>query len=182
VKSRPEALPPAVDRVRTLLVGAPFPWWVAGGWAIDLWLGRETRAHSDVDVAVLRRDQQHVREWLGPGWRYEVALLPTGTSGRRPWPAGETLEPPVHEIHADHADGGPVELLLNESDGKEWAYPVLAPEVVLLYKSKAPRPHDDHDLGVVWPSLHPERRAWLGEAVRVAHPDTPWLRSLALSL
>ena len=29
-------------------------WWVAGGWALDLFLGRMTRPHHDVDVAILR--------------------------------------------------------------------------------------------------------------------------------
>lgn len=38
------------------------PWWIAGGWAIDLHLGRETRAHADLDVGVLRRDVAAVRE------------------------------------------------------------------------------------------------------------------------
>ena len=32
------------------------PWWIAGGWAIDTFLDRETRAHKDLDVGVLRRD------------------------------------------------------------------------------------------------------------------------------
>jgi hypothetical protein len=34
----------------------PVPWWIAGGWAIDLFLGRETRPHGDLDVGVLRRN------------------------------------------------------------------------------------------------------------------------------
>jgi len=32
------------------------PWWV-GGKALELWMGRPTRAHQDVDVAFLRADQ-----------------------------------------------------------------------------------------------------------------------------
>src|SRR5215471_1515454 len=32
------------------------PWWVAGGLAIDLFLGRTTRSHGDLDAEVLRRD------------------------------------------------------------------------------------------------------------------------------
>ena len=43
------------------------PWWVAGGWAIDLTLGHQTRKHEDLDVLVLRRDQAWVREEL-LGW------------------------------------------------------------------------------------------------------------------
>ena len=36
---------------------APAPWFIAGGWAIDLFLGRKTREHADVDFALSRLDQ-----------------------------------------------------------------------------------------------------------------------------
>ena len=32
--------------------GADFPWFVAGGWAIDLFLGTPTRDHEDLEIAV----------------------------------------------------------------------------------------------------------------------------------
>jgi hypothetical protein len=32
------------------------PWWIAGGWALDLFLGYQTRGHGDLDVGVLRCD------------------------------------------------------------------------------------------------------------------------------
>jgi hypothetical protein len=31
-------------------------WWIAGGWALDLFRGTSTRPHTDLDVGVLRRD------------------------------------------------------------------------------------------------------------------------------
>jgi hypothetical protein len=46
-----------VEEVSRLLAAAPFPWWISGATAIDLFLGRETRSHADLDVGVLRRDQ-----------------------------------------------------------------------------------------------------------------------------
>jgi hypothetical protein len=33
------------------------PWWVAGGKALELWMGRQPCAHQVVDVAFLRDDQ-----------------------------------------------------------------------------------------------------------------------------
>src|SRR4029078_7200191 len=33
-------------------------WWIPGGWALDLWLGRTTRDHADLDIATLRRSQR----------------------------------------------------------------------------------------------------------------------------
>lgn len=43
------------------------PWWIAGGWAIDLFLGRQTRPHGDTDVLVLRCDQLALQQVL-EGW------------------------------------------------------------------------------------------------------------------
>src|SRR6266705_2946461 len=108
--SRPEDLRVALD-------GLLVPWWVAGGWALDLFLGRETRRHADLDVALLRRDQHELHRTL-EGWdlRYSAA-------GRlRPWPAGLSLELPVHGIWARRPGGSHwfCEFLLNEDDGERW--------------------------------------------------------------
>ncbi|TMD44470.1 MAG: aminoglycoside adenylyltransferase, partial [Chloroflexi bacterium] len=40
------------------------PWWIAGGWALDLFLGAQARHHDDIDVQILRRDQHAVRVLL----------------------------------------------------------------------------------------------------------------------
>ncbi len=43
--------------------------WFFGGWAVDLWVGRLTRPHDDIDVLVWRHDEARVHEALGSaGW------------------------------------------------------------------------------------------------------------------
>ena len=43
--------------------------WFFGGWAVDLWVGRPTRAHEDIDVLVQRRDEARVDAALvAAGW------------------------------------------------------------------------------------------------------------------
>jgi len=43
--------------------------WFFGGWAVDLWAGRLTRPHEDIDVLVWRRDEGRVHEViLEAGW------------------------------------------------------------------------------------------------------------------
>lgn len=43
--------------------------WFIGGWAVDLWVGRLTRPHDDIDVLVWRHDEASVHEVLqGAGW------------------------------------------------------------------------------------------------------------------
>jgi hypothetical protein len=40
------------------------PWWVSGGYAIELAVGRSYREHGDVDISVLRRDHLEIRSLL----------------------------------------------------------------------------------------------------------------------
>jgi hypothetical protein len=39
--------------IQMLLASAPFQWWIAGGWALDLFIGEQTRPHFDTDVAIV---------------------------------------------------------------------------------------------------------------------------------
>ena len=91
------------------MTGFPGPWGIAGGWAIDLFLQRQSRAHADIDVAMLRDDQQKLRSRLREG-RAEKVI------GHRlsPWVADEELTPPLHEIHVTWPDGFHLEFLLND--------------------------------------------------------------------
>ena len=185
-----------VDEAAAILAGFDRPWGLAGGWALDLFLGRKTRDHEDVDVATLRRDQAALRAHLA-GWSLSKVIRGT----REPWRQGERLAPPVHEIHAVRATGRlrRLEILLIEADGDRWAFrrdprvtcpldrialrsrsgvPFLAPEIVLLYKTKDPRPTDELDFRIVEPPLAAKPRRWLRDALRMGYPDHPWIIGL----
>lgn len=191
----------AVRRVARHLSGLAVPWWVAGGWAVDLYLGRVTRPHADVEVAVLREDQDAVRAYLEErGWELRKAIPRSG--GRtEPWLPGERLELPVHEVHARRPAGDPgrLEVLLNERAGDRWVFrrhpavtlplrrlggrtpdgiPYLSPEVVLLYKAGHRRPHDEADFAALAGRLPAEVRAWLRAALADAYGPHPWLGRL----
>jgi hypothetical protein len=64
----------------------PYPWWIAGGYAIELAIGRPVRDHGDIDVMVLSHDQIRVQEALH-GWQW-WAGDPPGIL--RPWRPGST--------------------------------------------------------------------------------------------
>lgn len=109
----------------------------------------------------------------------------------------------MHEVHAQppaDAPGATIEFLLNERAGTDWVYrrdpavrrpltralvtladdvTVLAPELVLLYKSKAPRPTDEADFHATRPHLDAEARRWLRAAITRATPGHPWAAVLA---
>ena len=189
----------AVRQVSAILRDFPRRWFVAGGWALDLFLGRETRAHEDIEVAIFRRDQEAIWRHLS-GWTIEKIVPGGGDMKRQPW-RGEWLAPPIHEIHAT-SNGGDLrelEILLDEAWADTWRYrrnlavmrpvaeiglrtpegvPFLAPEIVLLYKAKNPRPNDEQDFRTTLPALAVERRQWLRGALAVLHPGHPWIASL----
>lgn len=49
--------PLSVQELARVLSGLGVPWWIAGGTALDLFLGETTRHHDDIDVQILRNDQ-----------------------------------------------------------------------------------------------------------------------------
>ena len=178
-------------RVATVMKDFPGPWGIAGGWTIDLFLQRETRSHSDIDVAILRGDQRHLRARLLVGHTEKVV-----EHHLSPWLVGEELQPPLHEVHATWPDGFHLEFLLNDHDHdtQKWLFrrdhrigrslaaafvsgagiPYLAPEIVLLYKSKGPAAKDDADLASALPHLSAEQRRWLEGALHLSAPGHPW--------
>ena len=81
-------------KVASLMRGFEPDWFVAGGWAIDLFLEKETRPHDDIEIAIFRKDQLALQNYLD-GW-----VLKTAENGAlSDWNKGEFLELPLHEIH-----------------------------------------------------------------------------------
>ncbi|HEX4124932.1 MAG TPA: GNAT family N-acetyltransferase [Tepidisphaeraceae bacterium] len=178
------------------MAGFPAPWCVAGGWAIDSFLGRVTRLHDDVELAIFRQDQLALHEYLGR-WHFDKIV----ERRREPWAAGEFLELPIHEIHGRSPDepAEAIEILLTQRDGMDWIFrrnssvklplertiipsaiglPILAPEIVLLYKSRSLRPKDESDFECALAALSPARRCWLAEALQFCAPSHPWRKLL----
>jgi lincosamide nucleotidyltransferase A/C/D/E len=58
--------------VYTLLNDAGVELWVDGGWSVDALLGRQTRSHKDLDIAVRWEDTLRLRESLGARGYEEV--------------------------------------------------------------------------------------------------------------
>lgn len=190
--------PLSPDELDDALAPVESIWWLAGGWAIDLFLGRRTREHEDIDVQILRGDHVAIREALGD-WDAH-AVDPPGSL--RPWPLGEELAPRVHDIwvRRDADDPWRFQLMIADVDGADWVYRrdrrvrraldeltgpastpgrrVLAPEVQLLYKSKGLRPKDEADFVAALSALDPAQRTWLADALTLVSPTHPWLGQL----
>lgn len=178
------------------------PWWIAGGWAIDLFLGRQTREHEDIDVQILRRDQQAVRALFG-AWDVQAALQPPRDEAWpfRPWRLGEVLDADIHDVWLRPSPAQPwaLQLMIADTRDDTWLFrrtpaiarpiaaigratadgiPYLEPEIQLLYKARGLRPKDEVDFTHALPTLDQERRRWLRQALDTAHPNHPWLRRI----
>lgn len=189
--------------VATFFAALHVPWWIAGGWAIDLFLGRQTREHEDIDVQILRHDQDAVRARFG-AWDMQAALPQPRDEAWpfRPWRPGEILDLSIHDIWRRPATTEPwaLQLMIADTRDEWWLFrrmpsimrpsvaigsdtangiPYLAPEIQLLYKAKGLRPMDEADFTQALPMLRQEQRQWLRNALATAHPQHPWLKRLS---
>lgn len=170
-------------------------WWIAGGWALELFIGRQSRQHRDLDVGILRRDAPAV-----------IAALPAleffeARHGRLRGPLTGAPHDDVNSLWGRARTGGEwvLELLLDQGDGEQWVFrrapairrsfelavrrdaqgiPYLAPEIQLLYKAKRVRHQDEADFRLATPHLQDEPRAWLRAALSLVEPAHPWLAAL----
>jgi hypothetical protein len=188
---RPEVVAGLLERVEA-------PWYVAGGWAIDLFLGGQRREHEDLEIAVPNRRLDEVLTVL-PG--LEVFVI-TGPSEAMPIELARQQLDETHQTWVREPATGlwRFDILREPSDGDTWicrrdasirlpyrdviewtddGIPYGRPEVILLYKAKhAERPRDQGDFADVLPVLGPEPRRWLAEALQIVHPGHAWLAQL----
>jgi hypothetical protein len=190
-----------VAAVAAVMRGYPHPWFIAGGWAIDLFVGRVTRAHEDVEVGAFLPHQDALRRQLA-GWK----LFRSHDDRWEPWPPDVRIELPEFQAKARREQGDPrqFDVFFNPLDGDDWVsrrhdglrvpiekvsgrtpdagalpnIPYFAPELQLLYKAKHHRPRDEADFAVALPRLG-RRRRWLREALERFQPGDPWIPRLS---
>ena len=176
-----------------LLEGLEAPWYVAAGWALDLFLGRQTRPHTDLEVGIPGQRFPVVRERLAD---YELVVVGDGHG----WPLTESTLAAYHQTWVREPRGPwRVDVFREPWDGDVWicrrdsrirlgrdalisrsreGIPYAAPEVVLLFKAKATRPKDDEDFVTVLPHLDAAGRRWLRSSLELVHPGHRWLGEL----
>ncbi|MET0412933.1 MAG: hypothetical protein ABW217_16625 [Polyangiaceae bacterium] len=114
--------------------------------------------------------------------------------------AGIALPPERHQARfLDVAENAwRLDVMLDPGDAETWIYrrderlraprsqligwrdsiPYMKPEVVLLFKAKAPREKDERDLELCLAHLPEDAKRWLARSLQDHYPQHAWLRRL----
>ena len=180
--------PLALADLVALMRRFPARWWVTGGLALELYMGRSWRAHGDTDASVLRTDAPLLLAALD-GWDISVAAQ----GELRPW-HGTTPRAEINENNLwCRRPGGAwqLDVTVGDGDDEQWVYrrdpslrrpwdravlrseegvPYLAPDLQLLFKSTHQRAKDEEDVRVVGPALTDDMRDTLRTYLPPEHP------------
>jgi hypothetical protein len=188
------------DQAAEALKGVAAPWAVAGGWALDLWLGRTTREHEDLEITVPAASFPEIQARLESldlelfdNHNGDVIALAPGRAPRLEGFQVWVADPAVQ--------GWRMDVFREPGDAETWIYrrtgelsaarawttgrsatgiPFVAPQIVLLFKAKAMREKDEADFARIAPLLSADTRAWLADALRTIQPGHAWIDRLSV--
>ncbi|WP_340644061.1 hypothetical protein [Phenylobacterium sp.] len=183
------------EQVAARLAGVAAPWCVVGGWALDVWLGRESRMHEDLEIAVPKPFLPQMQAQLAGLDLYSVGDGEVLT-------LGPGAEPPEDKYQIWVAESGAwrLDVMAEPGDATTWVFrrdesvtapraqmtglsptgvPYLKPQGALLYKAAKLRPKDEADFALFAPLLEAGARAWLREVIARLYPGHAWLPRLA---
>ena len=166
-----------------------------GGLALDLFHGRQTRDHEDLEIAV---PQDRFAEIQRAFSDYDLYVVGGGLA--RPLTAKALAAHHQTWVRERVTGIWRLDIMREPWDEDSWVFrrdarirlprgrviahtadgiPYARPEVALLYKAKSTRPKDDDDFAEVLPLLDPSGRRWLAEAIALVHPRHRWLDALS---
>lgn len=187
------------DQVASMLGAVTAPWYVAGGWALDLHRGEQTREHSDLEIAVPAASFGEVRQALA-GFQFEVAgegkLWPVDgpafATMHQTWVSEAAPDLPAGRVYRLDVFREPardgcwvcrrdesIMLPYAQLIGRDSAgIPYLLPEMALLFKAKGTRPKDEADFRGMLPLLTLSSRDRLRQLLARVHPGHAWIGAL----
>jgi len=172
------------------------PWYVVGGWALDLWHGHQSRDHEDLEFCILSEDIDLFRARLPELDLYEVhnGTFAYLAPDMRPRPETSQL------WGADTTNAcWRIDMMIEHGTRDIWIYkrdpsfrfarstvvretpsgiPYLAPALVLLFKAKHIRPKDAADFQAALPKLHVQEKADLRCWLEAMYPGHEWINQL----
>lgn len=81
------------DILNSLMRSFKKSWFIARGWALDLYIGKKTRHHEDIEIGIFRNDQLYLKGYF-KGWKFKKVV-----NGQVHEWRDEILELPIHEVY-----------------------------------------------------------------------------------
>jgi hypothetical protein len=177
------------------LAGTTATWYVAAGWAVDLFHGKQTREHHDIEIGVPAGQFPQIRsrfpeltfDAVGSSRIWESACPPVLSATWQTWLREPVTGNYLLDVFREPHDGALwicrrdetirlryAEIIRHTADG----IPYLNPELVLLFKAKHVRPKDKADFDGVLPLLTEAQRSTLSGLLDQVHPGHAWLARL----
>ncbi|MFD2610827.1 nucleotidyltransferase domain-containing protein [Paenibacillus gansuensis] len=172
-------------------------WFIAGGWVVDIALGRVTREHDDLDICIYREDAKEALRYF-KDWEIKVAV--PGESRLVDYTHFSDLSLPRYCLHL-FREKDFIEILLTERVENEVVFrknknitmhinefslkdrqgrPFVNPVWQLLFKSLNPREKDDEDFNNYVTIMDDQQKLWLASGIRIMKPDSVWLEKLTV--
>lgn len=178
------------------LGGSDTDWYVVGGWALDLWHGKPTRAHEDLEFSVPVSQAQRYRGILSD---LEFFTVRDGKFDYLPLDETPSMDAWQHWGADIGAGCWRVDMMVDPGSRDLWVYkrdpsftlpravairatacgiPYLAPHIVLLFKARHAREKDHADFRNALPRLDSSEKSSLCRWLEVLHPGHSWIQAL----
>jgi len=185
-----------LDFIEAIMKDFKYPWFIAGGWSIDLGIGKITRVHEDMDICIFRENIAAILTYFIE-WDIINVTIP-GESRLEKVTTIRDTESPRYCLHltkgqqfieillTDNVDGqipyrrdssikiSHEDFVRTDDTGRNY----IAPELQLLYKASSCRPKDQLDFENFLPVMSSKQIEWLRVALMKAHPTSSWIQYL----
>ncbi|MCF4125490.1 nucleotidyltransferase domain-containing protein [Methylobacterium sp. SyP6R] len=186
------------DELGQRLRNAAFPWYVAGGWALDVWHGEQTREHEDLEFVVLRKDVAYFRSIL-----HELDFFTVKDGTVEYLPPSAAVPSDVWQLWGGDLQQGcwRVDMMMEPGTPNLWIYkrdrtirmarsdavrvsssgiPYLAPTHVLLFKAVHCRKKDQRDFDFFVQKFSMKENQLLSSLIKQLHPGHRWIDDLKI--
>lgn len=174
----------SIASLKQIMHDTEFDWYLAGGIALDEFLGRKTRNHEDIDILVNFKYLERILDYFNSYKVYNARNGSLRLSALNNIKSTDSLW-----IAKDGKKSFIIEILFFEEEAGHWVYKrdnavrkkiediyfvkndmkIIQPEIQLLYKmnSSNVREKDLYDYHNVYPVLEERQRAWLNQYVKL---------------
>ncbi|QYA44094.1 hypothetical protein KYI13_08425 [Macrococcoides bohemicum] len=173
----------SIESLKQIMHDADYDWYLAGGIALDEFLGRRTRDHEDMDILVNFKYLERILDYFK---NYKVYTARNGSLSL--YALNNIKSTDSLWITKDENESFIIEILFFEEEAGHWIYKrndavrkkiediyfvkndmkIIQPEIQLLYKMNSSniREKDLDDYHNIYPVLEEREKAWLDSVLK----------------